>query len=96
MEPRLYLILYDITSPRRLRRVYRALLRRGAWTQLSCFLCRLDMQTQAEMESELRALIDVAVDKLLIIDLGPGTTAGARFNALAGTVDLDGPRVRII
>lgn len=96
MEARLYLVLYDITSPKRLRRVHRALKRRGAWTQLSCFLCRLSERARAELEAELRKLIDAAEDKLLIVDLGHGAAAEARFQALAGTLGFARPRVRII
>ncbi len=96
MQARLYLVLYDITAPRRLRRVHKALKRRGAWTQLSCFLCRLGAQAKNELEAELRSLIDAAEDKLLIVDLGHGATAEARFQALTGSLGFARPRVRII
>ena len=90
------MVLYDITTPRRLRRVHRALKRRGAWTQLSCFLCRLGERDRAALEAELQGLIDPAEDKLLVVDLGVGEAAEARFQALAGEVGFARPRVRII
>lgn len=96
METRLYLVLYDIVSPKRLRRVHRALHRRGAWTQLSCFLCRLGDAARAELERELATLVDPAADKLLVVDLGQGENAEARIRALAGELAVARPRVRIV
>jgi CRISPR/Cas system-associated endoribonuclease Cas2 len=76
--------------------VHRALQRRGAWTQLSCFLCRLSAPARAELERELRKLIDSAADRLLIVDLGQGESAEARFQALAGELGFSRPQARII
>ena len=70
MAQRLYLILYDISSPKRWRKVYRRLLRQGAWAQLSAFYCRLAPAERDALESELRALLNPLEDRLIIAELG--------------------------
>ena len=40
--PKSYLVTYDVSCPKRWRRVYRLLQGYGDWMQLSVFRCRLD------------------------------------------------------
>ncbi|MGH7038205.1 MAG: CRISPR-associated endonuclease Cas2 [Stellaceae bacterium] len=70
-EP-LYLVAYDVTSPRRWRRVYRLLQGYGEWVQLSLFQCRLDRFRRRRLESELAQLIDMRRDRVLIARVAPG------------------------
>ena len=84
-EPaRLYLVLYDVSQPRRWRRVYRLLTRHGAWTQLSAFFCRLTPARRDVLARDLAAALDPATDRLLIADLGDAERAAARLTALKG------------
>jgi len=53
-QARLYFIAYDVSSPKRWRRVYKAMRRRGAWQQRSAFVCRLTPGARADLEAELR------------------------------------------
>lgn len=81
---RLYLVAYDITAPRRWRRVYRLLKRYGEHHQLSVFLCRLPPERMARLTTRLRTLIADGCDRLTVIDLGPCGTALARIGATDG------------
>ena len=64
-----YLVTYDISSPRRWRRVFRLLQGYGDWVQLSVFRCRLDAKRRQRMERELRAVLNADEDRLLIARL---------------------------
>jgi CRISPR-associated protein Cas2 len=83
VERRLFLVLYDISSPRRWRKVHALLQAAGARTQLSAFFCRLTEARMRGLEAELLAAMDPATDRLLIADLGEAERAGARLR-LAG------------
>ena len=74
-----YLVTYDISSPKRWRRVFRLLHGYGDWVQLSVFRCRLDPRRRRRMEQELRAVMEIGEDRLLIARLDEdGTTAEDR------------------
>ena len=77
-----YLVTYDVSCPKRWRRVYRLLHGYGDWMQLSVFRCRLDPRRRRRMEQELRALIDLGEDRLLIAKLDePGQSRQAAGRA---------------
>jgi CRISPR-associated protein Cas2 len=95
-EPaRLYLVLYDIASPRRWRKVYSRLKAHGAWTQFSAFFCRLEPRRMARLRGELAAILDMAEDRLLICDLGEATRAPERLDSF-GAVSLPRPPETLI
>ncbi len=74
-----YLVTYDVSSPKRWRRVFRLLHGYGDWVQLSVFCCRLDPRRRLRMEQELRAVMETGEDRLLIARLDEdGTTAEDR------------------
>lgn len=64
-----YLVAYDVSSPKRWRRVFRLLHGYGDRVQLSVFRCRLDPRRRRRMEQELRAVMETAEDRLLIARL---------------------------
>jgi len=70
-KERLYIVTYDIKDPKRWRLVFRLMKGYGYWLQLSVFQCRLVARRRAELAARLEALIDLAEDHVLIIDLGP-------------------------
>lgn len=77
-----YLVAYDVSSPKRWRRVYRLLHGYGDWVQLSVFRCRLDPRRRRRMEQELRAVMETDEDRLLIALLEQdGQTAADRAKA---------------
>ncbi len=64
-----YLICYDITSPRRLSRVYKFLKGRGLHLQYSVFLCSLTYQELKDVKERLKELIDEKLDDIRIYPL---------------------------
>lgn len=70
-EERTYIVAYDISSPRRWRRVFKTMRGYGDWLQLSIFQCRLSRRRRAEMETALRDIIKSGEDHVLVIDIGP-------------------------
>lgn len=72
MAQRLYLVCYDIRSPKRWRRVFALMDRSGTHRQLSVFLVRKDRRTIAGLARALEGLIDPAEDSVVIAPVGRG------------------------
>lgn len=66
-----YVVAYDISNPKRWRKVFRLMKGYGRWLQLSVFHCRLDGGRRIEMAAALERAIDNEADHVLILDLGP-------------------------
>lgn len=66
-----YVVTYDISDPKRWRRIFKLMNGYGRWLQLSVFHCRLDGGRRAEMAMALERLIDTTEDHVIILDLGP-------------------------
>lgn len=67
----LYIVTYDISSPRRWRRVFRIMEGYGDWLQLSVFQCRLSRVRLLKLEEDLAEVMNKAEDHILVLDLGP-------------------------
>lgn len=81
-KERLYLVTYDISNPKRWRKVFKSMNGFGHWLQLSVFQCRLAARRRAEMTARLEALIEPAEDHILIVDLGLADKVGVRVESL--------------
>lgn len=64
-----YLVCYDISDPKRLRKVARACEDFGYRKQLSVFLCRLGPTDMVRLRNRLYDLIDLDADQVLLIPL---------------------------
>ena len=64
-----YLVCYDISDPKRLRRVARACEDYGYRRQLSVFLCRVSATDFVRLRSRLYDLIKLDEDQVLFIPL---------------------------
>lgn len=62
---------YDIADPKRLRRVCTLMEDHGDRLQYSVFLCDLSVAELAELESAVVAEMNLGVDSVVRIDLGP-------------------------
>jgi CRISPR-associated protein Cas2 len=67
----LYLVAYDVSDDKRLRRVYRAMRGFGDPLQYSVFQCSLSDVERMKMEETLRALLNLVEDRVMIVDIGP-------------------------
>lgn len=64
-----YIVAYDISNPKRLRKVATACEDFGVRKQYSIFLCRLSATDFVRLKSRLYALIDLEQDQVLFISL---------------------------
>lgn len=71
MARRRYLIAYDISDPKRLRRVLKVMEAVGERLQYSVFLCDLSGMEHAHWEASLREVVHMREDSVVCIDLGP-------------------------
>jgi CRISPR-associated protein Cas2 len=81
-DENLYVVAYDIASPRRWRRVFRIMEGYGEWLQLSVFQCRLSRRRQIELKLALEEVINHADDHVIILDLGPAQSIRPRVESL--------------
>lgn len=65
-----YLVSYDISDPKRLRRVARMLEGFGVRLQYSVFECPLDEMRLARLKAELEPLVNHDEDQVLFVALG--------------------------
>jgi CRISPR-associated protein Cas2 len=68
---RLFIVAYDISDPKRLRKVYRTLTGYGDHLQLSVFRCDLTASQRIQLAAKLQGVIENADDQVMFVDLGP-------------------------
>lgn len=93
MSARLYVVSYDIASPRRWRRIQKLVRRLCRRSQLSVLVCRGTPARLAGLEAALRCEMDADEDRLMILDLGPAASAAQKLksiNSIADLTDLGG------
>ena len=66
-----YLVSYDISDPKRLRKVAHTLEGFGVRLQYSVFECSLDELRLAKLKAELQPLLNHDEDQVLFVSLGP-------------------------
>lgn len=84
-EEHLYIVAYDVSDPKRWRRVYGVMNGYGEWLQLSIFQCRLSAQRHAELIALLDGIIHHKDDHLVLLDLGPAERVVPRVVSLGKT-----------
>jgi len=68
-----YLVTYDISDPRRWRKVFKTMHGYGEHVQLSVFRCDLTRTDLARLKMRLNEAIHDREDQVLIVRLGPST-----------------------
>ncbi len=66
-----YIVSYDISDPKRLRKVFRLMRGYGAHVQFSVFRCEMSPREMVELRALLRGVINHAEDQVLFVDVGP-------------------------
>lgn len=84
-DERLFIVTYDISDPRRWRRVFKAMQGYGEWIQLSVFQCRLSRRRRAELETRLRELVKNGEDHVLLIEVGPADNIELAIESIGRT-----------
>lgn len=91
-----YVVCYDISDDRRLRRVYRAMRGFGDHVQLSVFRCELSPRERIELLATLSPIIDHARDQVLLINVGPADGRAANVFEALGRPHLPAVRHAIV
>lgn len=81
---RCYLVCYDIRDPKRLRRTHKLMKAYGEAWQYSVFYCTLKPIDRVRLENELREVVNLKVDQVLIVDLGSNEDAARESATVLG------------
>lgn len=81
-KERLYIVTYDISDPKRWRRIFNLMKGYGRWLQLSVFQCRLTARRRTEMTIRLEEYMKPSEDHILIMDMGPADKISPRVESL--------------
>jgi CRISPR-associated protein Cas2 len=97
MSRRRYVVCYDVREPVRLRRTHDVMMGYGDPLQYSVFLCDLSPAELVLLESDLRRVVKLSDDSVMIVDLGPATgIARRRIRALGKGRLPEGPRAIVV
>lgn len=80
-----YVVVYDISDPKRWRRVFKLMQGYGRWLQLSVSHCRLGGKRRIEMAAAIEGIIDATADHVVILDLGPAEEVALHVESLGKT-----------
>lgn len=79
-----YLVCYDISDDKRLRRVFQIMRGFGDHLQYSVFECQLTAMDLARCRAMLAGVIDGDEDQVLFVSLGPAEGRGERVITALG------------
>ena len=71
-----YIVAYDVSDSKRLRRIFRKMNGFGDALQYSVFTCDLSSKERVLMEEALTEIIDLKEDRVIIVDIGPAEGRG--------------------
>ena len=88
-----YIVSYDISDPKRLRRVFKTLRNWGDHLQYSVFECQLNRTDLVRLRAQLTEIIHHDDDQVLLVDLGPSEGRGDRVITAMGKpyISVDAP-----
>ena len=79
-----YIVTYDISDPKRLRRVFRTMKGYGDPLQYSVFQCDLSASERILMVEALSAIINQREDQVMLINIGPAENRGRQSVEILG------------
>lgn len=79
-----YLVCYDISDDKRLRKVFQTMRNYGDHLQYSIFECQLTAQDLVRCRADLARIINHAQDQVLFVNLGPAEGRGDRVITALG------------
>jgi len=71
-----YIVAYDISDSKRLRRIFKKMHGFGDALQYSVFACDLSSKERVIMEEALTEIMNLKEDRVIIIDIGPAEGRG--------------------
>jgi len=79
-----FLVCYDISNDKRLRKVFQSCKNIGTHLQFSVFECDLTPRELVDFQRELKSLIKETEDQVLFVSLGPSKGRGDRVISSLG------------
>ena len=79
-----YLVCYDISDEKRLRKVFQTMRNYGDHLQFSVFECQLTAMDLVRCRAELGSIINHKDDQVLFVNLGPAEGRGDRVITALG------------
>ncbi len=83
-----FLVAYDVSEAKRLRRTFKVMRGFGDPVQYSVFLCDLSPTEEVLMKTALEEVIHHREDRVLVVDLGPADGTAPDRLAVLGRQDL--------
>lgn len=78
----LFIVSYDVSDPKRWRRVYKTMRGYGEWVQLSVFQCRMSRTRLLQLEEAIGDIVNRQEDHVLMLDLGPADAVKLRVSSI--------------
>jgi len=91
-----YIVTYDISDPKRLRRVYQLMMGFGDHLQLSVFECELNARELLQLRHALGEIIHHEQDQVLFVNVGPVEGRGDTSITALGRPYLDPERLAVV
>jgi CRISPR-associated protein Cas2 len=91
-----YVISYDVSDPKRLRKVFKTMRGYGDPIQLSVFRCELSRRELVELRGALAKIIHHGEDQVLFVDVGPADGRAVTSFASLGRPYLHPDRIAIV
>jgi CRISPR-associated protein Cas2 len=91
-----YIVTYDISDPKRLRKVFRLMLGYGDHLQLSVFQCELNSRELVELRHALSEVIHHGEDQVLFANLGLVEGRGSESIESLGRAYVDPERMAVV
>ena len=79
-----YIVSYDISDDKRLRKVFKTLRGWGNHLQYSVFRCELNQRELVELRDALSAIIHSHQDQVMFVDVGPAEGRAAKAISAIG------------
>lgn len=86
-----YLISYDVADDKRLRQTYKKLCGFGTPLQYSVFRCELSQLQLMTLKEGLWSILNLADDRVMVINLGPAGARGDECIEFWGTPRMELP-----
>lgn len=78
----LFIVSYDVSDPKRWRRVYKTMRGYGEWVQLSVFQCRMSRTRLLQLEEAIGDIVNRQEDHVLMLDLVPADAVKLRVSSI--------------
>lgn len=79
-----YIVCYDVADPKRLNKTYKKMNGYGDPIQYSVFQCELSDMEILYMKEDLKEILNLQEDRVLIVDTGPARTPSGKHISTMG------------